>query len=692
MATRPRKSAQSPVSPTGFFDHTWRLYGLLCALVLVVYLNSFGLDLTTDAYFIVHTDPRVREFSLQNLHLLFARDYWWPQPSDTLYRPITLLSYLINFTILGDGERAAGYHAVNVLLHCINACLLFAFAARLFRNREIAFFAAALWAIHPIATESVTNVAGRADLLAGFAALAGLLLHAASVDWTGGRRWLALLGIFALTLFGGLSKENALVLPALLLLWDTLDGKQFLSRLRSRVLPYLSSAAAIGVVLLVRQQIMSARAWPRLPYAGNPLLATDFWTARLTAVKVLGNAVWLLLFPSQLAFDRSYNHFALTGWSDPWVWISLVVICGLIGIALIRYRRDPVIYFAAGFAAIAMLTTSNLLVLIGSIFAERFLYLPAAGFAIAVAVLLYRLSNRQTTYRVLAVLLLLYAGRTFYRNLDWKDNVTLEMADVNTVPRSYRIHDLLGRALFVRDPVANIDRSIHEGEAAWNILSTLPRGEIPEDTPYHLGLYYGTKGERMGGNTTPEGRDWYAKGIAILERTREISLANEAAFDRLQAEHGRPAPARTAYQQLFKSLGLLYSRTDRHQEALATLRAGRAINPDTAEFYLHLAREYQALKDPQMTAVLVLENAEVEGVTVNVLNALREAAGALPQAACAIGQSGAGQALNYGCPWLRVSTCTALADLSQAYSDARQPARANQIRDKAARQFGCLVR
>jgi protein O-mannosyl-transferase len=692
VASRPRKSAQSLASPAGFFDHPWRLYGLLCALVLVVYLNSFGLDLTTDAYVIVHNDSRVREFSLQNFHLLFARDYWWPQPADTLYRPITLLSYLINFAILGDGERAGGYHAVNVLLHGINTCLLFALAARLLRNREIAFFAAALWAIHPIGTESVTNVAGRADLLAGFAVFAGLLLHAASAEWTGGRRWLSLLGIFALTLFGGLSKENALVLPALLLLWDTLDGKQFLSRLRLRVLPYLSSAAAIGVVLLVRQQIMNARAWPKPPFAGNPLVITDFWTARLTAVKVLGNALWLLLFPAQLAFDRSYNHFPFSSWGDPAVWLSLAAPGALIGIALVRYRRDPVIYFAAGFAAIAMLTTSNLLVLIGSIFAERFLYLPAAGFAIAVAALLYRLPDRQTTHRVLAALLVLYAGRTFYRNLDWKDNVTLEMADVNTVPRNYRIHDLLARALFVRDTAANIDRSIQEGEAAWNILRTLPGGQIPDETPYHLGLYYGTKGERMGGSSTPEGRDWYAKGIAILERTREISLANEAAFDRLQAEHGRPLPGRTAYQQIFKSLGLLYSRTDRHQEALATLRTGRAVNPDTAEFYLHMAREYQALKDAQMTAVMVLENAEVEGMTVNVLNALREAAGPLPQAACAISQTGAGQTLNYGCAWLRASTCTALGDLSEAYTVARQPARASQLRDKAVRQFGCPAR
>jgi hypothetical protein len=97
------------------------------------------------------------------------------------------------------------------------------------------------------------------------------------------------------------------------------------------------------------------------------------------------------------------------------------------------------------------------------------------------------------------------------------------------------------------------------------------------------------------------------------------------------------------------------------------------MDPNTAEFYLHLAREDQALKDPQMTAVMVPENAEVEGMTFNVLNTLKEATGPLPWAVCAIVQSDTGQSLNYGCAWLRASTCTALADLSQAYVEARQP-------------------
>jgi tetratricopeptide (TPR) repeat protein len=674
----PSPSAKSPAPTPGPFERPLVLYALLVALAFAVYSNSFGLELTGDAYGIVHTDTRVRQFSSENLTLIFTKDYWWPNPADTLYRPITLLSYLINFSVLGDGEHAGGYHALNFVLHALNVCLLFALCLRLFSNRTVAFFAAALWAIHPIGVETVTNVAGRADLLAAFAVFAGLLLHAIS------RSYLAAGGIFALTLFGGLSKENALVLPALLLLWDTLDWEKLRARVRSGVPSYLASAAAIGLVLLLRHQVLSVRAWPKPPYLENPLVITDFWTARLTAIKVLGHGLWLMLFPAQLASDRGFNQIPLSGWSDPVVWISLLAIWAVIGVALARYRRDPVIYFAAGFLCIASLTTSNLLVLVGSIFAERFLYLPAAGFAIAIAAVLFRLPKARSAQIAVAVLLVFYAGRTYIRNADWADNLTLHAADVVTAPGSFRLHDLFGRALFVRNAQVNIDRSIQQGEAAWALLRDLPPQYIPDQTLYHLGLYYGTKGEQLGGATTEMGKQWYAKAIATLERTREISLAGEASFDRLQAEHDKPRPARTVYQPIYKTLGLLYGRMGRHEDAIKTLREGRAVNPETAEFYMHLAREYLAMGKPESAAVMVLENAEIEGLTPNVINSMREVTKSIPAASCAIGQT-----INYGCPWLAANTCSALSDLAQSFDESRRAVRAAEIRRKASSQFGC---
>jgi tetratricopeptide (TPR) repeat protein len=637
----------------------------------------------------VRAESRIHELSASNLWLIFSRDYWWPSPHDYLYRPVTLLSLLFNYVVLGNAERPPGYHFVNFLLHALNSCLLFFLVRRLLSNRTVAFFAAALWAIHPVATESVTNISGRADLLAASGIFAAMALHAASQEWIGRRRRIAYAGLFALTLFGGLSKESGLVTPALLFLWDTLDLKRLRLEVRLRAAAYLSSAAAIGVIFLLRQHAFSSRVIPFPPYLQNPLVTTDFWTARLTAIKVLGMQLWLLLFPLHLSSDRTYRQIPFSTPGDIAVWISLAAICAVAAIALVRYRKDRAIYFAVGFTAITLLPTSNLLRLIGSIFAERFLYVPAAGFAIALAALAFRIPRPPRTAEIaIGVVLVLYGMRTYARNFDWRDDFTLRTADVHESPQSYRLHDLLGRSLFVQNTAANIDRSIREGETAWEMLRPLPAEWIPADTLYHLGFYYTTKGEQLGSAETAEGRSWYEKAIPMLVRSRDVSLASEHSFDRLQLEHGKPLPGRTAEQITYKTLGLVYSRMNRHQDALQTLIAGRNVNPDTAEYYLLIAREYHTLGDDRRAAMTMLEDMEIEGVTEIAINGVREAAGAIPEASCAVQEQGNRPALNNGCEWVRKNRCTALDDLAKAYEAARHPLRAAGLRQSAT-QAGC---
>ncbi len=143
---------------------------------------------------------------------------------DRLYRPITTSSYLVNYSLLGGKDDATEYHLLNVLLHIVNAWLVFALALVFLRQREQAFCAAALWAVHPITTESVTNVAGRADLLACTAVLSGILLYSKARSTVGSTRWLAAIILFCIATAGVFSKENAAVLLGLVVLWDVSFG------------------------------------------------------------------------------------------------------------------------------------------------------------------------------------------------------------------------------------------------------------------------------------------------------------------------------------------------------------------------------------------------------------------------------------------------------------------------------------
>jgi tetratricopeptide (TPR) repeat protein len=320
-----------------------------------------------------------------------------------------------------------------------------------------------------------------------------------------------------------------------------------------------------------------------------------------------------------------------------------------------------------------LLPTSNLLFPIGAVIAERFLYLPSAAFAVAGAALLYRLKNERFTKAALIALLVLYAGRTLARNPAWKDDLALASADVETTPRSFRLHDMLAGALFQQDAHGNIDRAIREQEKSWEILKPLPPERSSEFPPTFLGIYYAFKGE-------------YGKSLAVLLQAREISRASEKAYDDEQRAHGLPLTARAAFPQLYFNLANDYLNLGNYREAVEALRYGRGLDPRAMEAYDGLSVAYRAMGNLPMAAATLEARAQLDGFQPPTLAAIRDLYQKMPDAACAFVQQGATWQLNPDCPRVRTDLCQASADLVQAFSDAREPAQADRWRRSAA---GC---
>ena len=139
-----------------------------------------------------------------------------------------------------------------------------------------------------------------------------------------------------------------------------------------------------------------------IDHAENPLVSAGFWTARLTAVKVVGKFLGLFLWPARLSADYSYNAVPLFGWlanrDDVKALIALAVLLGAALLALmlaVRWRRTgkPLLFFLV-FFFVTLSPTSNLVFLIGSIMAERFLYLPSVGLAGCMVVAIHQLAQR----------------------------------------------------------------------------------------------------------------------------------------------------------------------------------------------------------------------------------------------------------------------------------------------------------
>jgi len=615
----------------GWRESRWLAPAGLFALTLLAYANSLGLGLAGDSQFLLNQDPRLQNLTLHNLALVFSKSYWWPVTGDLIYRPIMTASLLVNHVLADMAGGAFWYHLVNLTLHAFNAWLLLELASRLL-GRRAGWCAAALWAVHPIATEAVDNIVGRADLLAAMAVLGGLLIYSQASPESGPRRWLAL---FAVALAGAFSKENATVLPALMFLSDLAFSPPDGIRTRQRLAAYGAALGSVAAMFAARAAVFAAEPSPPVFYMDNVLRYLPRWERLFSVQKVIGLDLWMLVWPIRLISDRSYDVIRKAAWNDGAAWISLFVIVAVLALAFAMRWRHPLVFWLIGFFSLALLPTSNLAVKISSVMAERFLYLPTVAFALATAGLAWRYLPPRIAWAVAASLLAFYTVRTWARNADWQDNLTLGLADLETAPRNARLHDMLAKAWLDQDPRANLGRAIAEQEEAWNLVRGLKPAESSELIPGRLGIYYAQKAALA---PLEERRLWYEKSIAVLEQARVISQAAERQFDNQQLAHDKPLAPRQAFVPLYLCLANDCLNLGRFRDALYAFSYARMLAPRYSPVYEGMALAYHGLGD-----------AEGEGL------------------------ARAGQALAEGRSPDPAQYCAAAGELAQALRDNRSP-------------------
>src|SRR2546425_4984610 len=139
MSTQGRRSARRAVpaaaqtsgaAATGLWPPLGGRTHLLALLALgtlaaLVYANSFQAGFTLDNAFRILGDARVHQASADNVRQIFTQDYSAPRFVNGVYRPLTTLSLMFNYAVLGGGENPAGYHVLNLLLHWVNAVLVY---------------------------------------------------------------------------------------------------------------------------------------------------------------------------------------------------------------------------------------------------------------------------------------------------------------------------------------------------------------------------------------------------------------------------------------------------------------------------------------------------------------------------------------------------------------------------------------
>ena len=434
-------------------------------LAIALYANSLHGELFFDDVNAVVNNAWVRTSDVQGI---FTHASWWSEARGHGWRPATTLTFAADHAL--HGLAPFGYHLVNVLLHAAVSVLVFAVFSRVTAAPLPSAVAALLFAAHPVHTEAVASVVGRAELLAAAGFFLAWLLFLRA-DAPRSRVPPALLDAGGVLVFFAalLAKENALTLLPVLLFVDLLgtSGGERLAPLRRHAGRYAGLVAAALVFVVLRHRVLGDDPGP-ISVLDNPLVGLPPLASELTAIKVAGLYAWRLLVPWKLAADYSFRQIApVASPLDPAFLAALAAVGAIPVLVWWTWRRAPAAALGLGLLALTFAIVSNFAFPIGTIMAERLIYLPSAGFCLAAAVLLERAttsgaaaSSRDPrspgadtppfTARLaipLAVLLALYGARTWSRNRVWHDRLVFFSTMVVDAPESARSQRELGAVL-----------------------------------------------------------------------------------------------------------------------------------------------------------------------------------------------------------------------------------------------------
>jgi hypothetical protein len=408
-----------------------------CAVYANAVRNGYALD---DDY-ILRNNPLVH--GLGNVGALLTSPYW--PGSDEMYRPVTLLTFAVEWALFGDAPGV--FHATNVLLHAVASALVAWLVLRLGGGRAAALGAGVLFAFHPVHVEAVANLVGRAEVLASLGVLGAchVYLGAARLD---PRRIVVIAVLYLLALA---SKETAVTLPALLLVLDALRARQGQAPeggLLRRNVPVL---VALGVTLAGYVALrLAVLGWVETDPA--PYLRGLSTADRLaTALRLWPEYMRLMFWPVDLSAEWGPDALRPATWSEPLVWIGLLLGIALGAVAWMSWKTDRWIAAGVLWFAIAVLPVSQIVFPVGFLLAERTLYLPSVALAFfippAVAALRKYPAQLSQALATAGAVALLLGLRTWTRTPTWESTNTVFQQMVRDHPNLWMVQWNAGELL-----------------------------------------------------------------------------------------------------------------------------------------------------------------------------------------------------------------------------------------------------
>jgi tetratricopeptide (TPR) repeat protein len=521
---------------------------LIVLLGAAAYINVVDGEFIWDDKRIVEQNELIR--SPSNIARVFTKDVGGQLASGgggvkyNFYRPAQMLTYMADYAVWKDNP--AGYHITNILIHILAALCLYRLVNIISGHIRISLVAAVLFVVHPLHTEAVAYISGRADPLSVVFLLAAFIVYVKGLQTSDFRlQTFIVLILYTLAI---LSRESALIFPVLLLAYHYAYRKK-IDLPRFLPIAVLTAAGAAFRFFMTGQLL-----------GGDKIPSGAFFSRVPGAFAAIANYARLLVIPFNLHMEYGNARFSMI---DPAVIIGVIITLALAAyIFKKRDTRGPYVFGVLWFIA-ALLPSLNLYP-IGAYMAEHWLYLPSIAVFMMAGVCFGRwqtrrqngdspLRTRAIQTGTVPILIIYFLTLTVNQNFYWRRLIPFYEKTLEYAPESVRIYNNLGVAYHDKAQYAMAAEAYKKAiELNPNYFETF----CNLGTAYHdMGLY----------------------DEAIAEYKREIAINPD-------------------YPKVHNNLGTLYFDTGRYEEAIASYEKALALDPDKMEIISNLAMSYHRSK------------------------------------------------------------------------------------------------
>ena len=405
---------------------TYRL-GIIILLIFTVYAATLTHGFVWDDTYIIVNNPLLEKLS--NIPQFFLSEDTIEE-STGYYRPVTYLSFALDRAVWG--MNPTGFHITNLVLHILVVLLFYALIASLFKKEQLAFVSALVFALHPVAGETVNFLAGgRNTLLSACFGLLSLLFYIK-------KKTIPALVSFTVAIF---SKEFALLLPVIFIFYDFRLQREKFSV--SRYAPFLIPVA--GYLMLRSYAVQKANFL-------ESINLSDSVKAPYLVVRYALN----MIFPFQLKVLYSVSPNNVSE-------IICLALLGIVSAAIYYFRKHDEILFSAFWALLFLIPVINIIPLnTTTVLADRYAYFSLMGFALLLATAICKLHGRVMTVAVV-MLCAVYAVTDIRHTSSWKNDIAFFTRMTKDAPEKFAGFKNLGMSYYRK---GEITRAVTNLEAA----------------------------------------------------------------------------------------------------------------------------------------------------------------------------------------------------------------------------------